>query len=60
MKKDIIDLVIGYGSSRSLWLAALTNNGTPQRIKRLEQLSSAYFDKILKVTRSMRYKEAKK
>lgn len=57
MKKDIIGLVIKYGSCRALWLSEKINNGTPLRIARLEQLESAYFYKILDATRDIRYKE---
>ena len=57
MKKDIIDLVIKYGSCRALSLYESTNNGTPSRIKRLEKLEAAYMDRILDATRNMRHKE---
>ena len=57
MKKDIIEIVIRYGSARALWLCEVTNNGSPLRIKRLDQLENAYFDKILKATRDIRDKE---
>ena len=56
MKKNIIDLVIKYGSCRSLWLCAIGNEST-LRIKRLEKLESAYFDRILKATINIRDKE---
>ena len=57
MKKDIIDYVIRYGSARALYLHEFTNNGSRLRIKRLENLESAYMDKILDATRNMWNKE---
>lgn len=57
MKKDIIDLVIKYGSCRALWLYESSQNGSPLRIKRLDNLEAAYMDRILKATRNMWNKE---
>lgn len=57
MKKDIIDLIIKYGSARALWTYEATNNGSPLRIKRLDRLEAAYMDKILDATRNMWGKE---
>ncbi len=57
MKKDIIDLVIKYGSCRALWLSELTNDGSPLRVKRLDNLEAAYFNKIMEATRKIRHKE---
>lgn len=57
MKKDIIDLVIKYGSTRALWTYEVSTSGSPLRIKRLDQLEAAYFDRILKATKSIRDKE---
>lgn len=49
MKKDLIDYVILYGSTRALCLYEVTNNGSPLRVKRLEKLEDAYFNKILTI-----------
>ena len=57
VKKNIVDLIIKYGSTRALWTYEATNGGTPLRVKRLDQLEAAYFDRILNATRSIRDKE---
>lgn len=57
MKKDIVDIIIRYGSTRALWAFEVTNNGSPLRIKRLDNLEAAYFDRILKATKNIRNKE---
>ena len=52
MKKDLIEYVILYGSARARYLWEVTDKGSPLRIKRLENLEAAYFDKILKIHHS--------
>ncbi|MDY6388196.1 MAG: hypothetical protein SPL21_12045 [Fibrobacter sp.] len=56
MKKNIIECVIRYGEKRALSVIEL-DNGSPLRIKRLKQLTEAYFDKILEATWNMRHKK---
>lgn len=49
MKKDLIDYVILYGSTRERLASEriIENFQKTTREKRLDELSSAYFDKIL-------------